>query len=151
MTANSLVSFPHRGSVQIVGSFQNGVLAELLLKSQHRILQLFLFFQLSGVREQIDLEESLVFDHTVGGYCDPSYGQCFINYSLEQLSCGRDQDTAEVGRIIQLRAAVSTLRNGAAVVVDVYRASVLSAITVFSIVANIQCQAVRNQTFIRQL
>ena len=95
------------------------------------------------------MEESLIFDHTVGGYCDPSYRQCFIRYSLEQLSCGRDQDTAEIGRVIQFCAAMSTFRNGAAVVVDVYWTSVLSAVTVFPVIANIQCQTVRNQPFIR--
>ena len=95
MTAYLLISLPHRSAVQIVGSFQNGVLTELLLESQHRILQLFLFFQLSCVREYVDLEEALVFDHTVGGDCDPSYRQCFISYSLKQLSCGRDQDAPE--------------------------------------------------------
>lgn len=100
MAAYLLISLPHRSAVQIVGSFQNGILAELLLESQHRILQLFLFFQLCGVCEQIDLEDALVLDHTVGGYCDPSYRQGFISYSLEQLSCGRDQNTAKVGRVI---------------------------------------------------
>ena len=37
------------------------------------------------------MEKSLIFDHTVGSYCDPSYRQGFIRYSLEQLSCGRDE------------------------------------------------------------
>ena len=41
------------------------------------------------------MEKSFVFDHTVGGDCDPSYRQCFISYSLKQLSCGRDQDASE--------------------------------------------------------
>ena len=50
MAADSLVPLSHRCTIQIVGSFQNGVLAELLLESQHRILQLFLFFQLSCVQ-----------------------------------------------------------------------------------------------------
>ena len=74
------------------------------------------------------MEESIVFDHTVGSYCDPSYRQGFISYSLEQLSCGRDQDASEVGRIIQFCAAMSTFRNSAAVVVNVYRTSVLAAV-----------------------
>ena len=121
MAAYLLISLSHRCSVQIVGSFQNGILSELLLETKHRILQLLLFFQLGRVCEQVNLEESLVFDHTVGGYCDLSHGQCFIGYSLEQLSCGRNQDTSEVGRIIQFCAVMSTLRNGAAVVVDVYQ------------------------------
>lgn len=51
MAAYLLISFPHRCTIQIVGTFQNGVLAELLLETQHRILQLFLFFQLGCVRE----------------------------------------------------------------------------------------------------
>ena len=97
------------------------------------------------------MEKSLIFDHTVGSYCDPSYRQGFISYSLEQFSCGRDQDASEVGRIIQFCAAMSTFRNSAAVVVDVYRTSVLAAVTVFPGLAHIQCQAVRNQTFVRQL
>jgi hypothetical protein len=96
------------------------------------------------------LEESLIFDHTVGSYCDPSYRQGFISYTLEQLSCGRDQDASEVGRIIQFCAAMSTFRNSAVVVVNVYRTSVLAAVTVFTVIAHIQCQAVRNQTFVRQ-
>ena len=151
MAAYLLIPFSHRCAVQIVGSFQNGVLAELFLESQHCILQLFLFFQLSCVREQINLEESLIFDHTVGGYCDPSYGQCFIGNSIKQLSCGRNQDASEVGRIIQLRAAMCALRNGATVVVNVYRTSVLAAVSVFTVIAHIQRQAVRYQTFVRQL
>ena len=44
-----------------------------------------------------------------------------------------------------------TLRNSAAVVIDVYRTSILSAVTVFPVIAYIQCQAIRYQTFIRQL
>ena len=56
------------------------------------------------------MEESLVFDHTVGGYCDPSYGQCFISYSLEQLGCGRNQDASEVGRIIQREVRMAILK-----------------------------------------
>ena len=51
VAAYLLISIPHRCTVQIVGTFQNGVLAELLLETQHRILQLFLFFQLGCVRE----------------------------------------------------------------------------------------------------
>ena len=31
MAAYLLISFPHRCAIQVVGSFQNGVLAELLL------------------------------------------------------------------------------------------------------------------------
>ena len=61
-----------------------------------------------------------------------------------------DQDASEVGRIIQFCAAMSTFRNSAAVVIDVYRTSVLSAVAVFTVIAHIQCQAVRNQTFVRQ-
>jgi len=79
MAAYLLIPFPHCCTIQIVGSFQNGILSELLLETKHRILQLLLFFQFGGVREQIDLEESLVFNHTVGGYCDPSHSQCFIS------------------------------------------------------------------------
>ena len=41
--------------------------------------------------------------------------------------------------------------NSAAVVVNVYRTSVLAAVTVFTVIAHIQCQVVRNQTFVRQL
>ena len=94
------------------------------------------------------MEESLIFDHTVGSYCDPSYRQGFISYTLEQLSCGRDQDASEVGWIIQFCAAMSTFRNSAAVVVNVYRTSVLAAVTVFPIITYIQCQAVRYQSFV---
>ena len=43
---------------------------------------------------------------------------------------------------------MSTLRNGAAVVIDVHRTSILAAVTVFPVIANIQCQAIRYQTFI---
>ena len=138
----------YRERLSGVGPFQNGILSEVLLETKHRIQQLFLFFQHSGVREQVNLEEAFAFDHTVDGYCDPSHGQCFISYSLEQLSCGRDQDTSEVGRIIQFRTAMSTLRNGAAVVINVYRSSVLSAVAVFPVIAYIQRQAIRNQSFI---
>lgn len=151
MATYLLISFPHCCTIQIVGSFQNGVLSEFLLETKHCILQLLLFFQLRGIREQVDLEEALIFDHTVGSYCDPSYRQGFISYSLEQLSCGRDQDASEVGRIIQFCAAMSTFRNSAAVVIDVHRTSVLSAVAVFPVITHIQCQAVRNQTFVRQL
>ena len=83
MVAYLLISIPHCCTIQIVGPFQNGILSELLLETKHRIQQLFLFFQLSGVREQVNLEEAFAFDHTVDGYCDPSHGQCFISYSLE--------------------------------------------------------------------
>lgn len=40
---------------------------------------------------------------------------------------------------------MSTLWNGAAVVVNVYRTSVLSAVTVFPVIAHIQCQAIKGR------
>ena len=45
MTAYLLISLPHRSAVQIVGSFQNGVLAELLLDGQHSRLHFLLPLQ----------------------------------------------------------------------------------------------------------
>ena len=46
---------------------------------------------------------------------------------------------------------MSTFRDSAAVVVDVYLTSVLAVVTVFPVIANIQCQAVCNQSVICQL
>ena len=69
----------------------------------------------------------------------------------DQIGTPTYQDASEVGRIIHFCAAMSTFRNSAAVVVNVYRTSVLAAVTVFTVIAHIQCQAVRNQTFVRQL
>lgn len=54
----------------------------------------------------------------------------------------RDQDTAEVCRVIRFCAAMSTFRNGATVVVNVYWTSVLSAVAVFLVVVHIQCQVI---------
>ena len=83
MTADLFVSFFHGGSVQIICAFQDSILTELLLDAQHDFLQLLFFFQLFGVREQVNLEDTFVLDHTIGGNRYPSDGQCFIGYSLE--------------------------------------------------------------------
>ena len=63
------------------------------------------------------MEKSFVFDHTVSSYSDPSHGQCFISYFLEQLSCGRDHlkgnriELSEEGKEV-LNQKISQLRKG---------------------------------------
>lgn len=83
------------------------------------------------------MEDTFVFDHTVGCDGNPSHGQSLIGYLVEQSSRSLDELTAEVGRIVQSYTTVSAFRNGAAVVVDVYWAVVGSVITVLSVIADI--------------
>ena len=69
MTANLTITLSHSGTFQIVGALQNSIFSELLLNTEHGRLQGFLSFQLAGVGEQVDLQDALILDHPVGGYC----------------------------------------------------------------------------------
>ena len=69
MTADLTVSFTHGRAIQIVRTFQHGILAELLLDAQHGFLQGFLALQFAGVGEEIHLQDALILDYPVGGYC----------------------------------------------------------------------------------
>lgn len=55
VTADLTVPFSHGCAFQIVGALQNSVLSELLLDTEHGLLQGFLPLQLAGVSEQIYL------------------------------------------------------------------------------------------------
>ena len=55
MAAYLAVPFSHGCAIQIVGALQNSVLSELLLDTEHGLLQGFLPLQLAGVSEQIYL------------------------------------------------------------------------------------------------
>ena len=71
------------------------------------------------------MEESLIFDHTVGSDCDPSYRQGFISYSLEQLSCGRDHlkgsriELSEEGKEV-LNQKISHLLKGQEIIIKYF-------------------------------
>ena len=101
VAADLLISLFHGGTIQIVRAFQHGVLAELLLQPQHDFLELLFLFQLGRVCEQINLEDALVIDHTVGCNGDPSHGQRLISNLVEQGDGRLDELTSEVGRIVQ--------------------------------------------------
>ena len=58
---------------------------------------------------------------------------------------------AEIGRVVQSCTAVGTLRNSAAVVIDVDRSVIDALVAVLSVVTDVQCQAVRDQSLIREL
>ena len=58
---------------------------------------------------------------------------------------------AEIGRGVQSCTAVGTLRNSAAVVISVDRTVIDAFVTVFPVIADVQCQAVRDQSFVREL
>ena len=83
MAANSLIPFPHSGTIQIVRAFQYGILAELFLQTQHDFLELLFLFQLRGVCEQINLEDALVLNHAVGRNDNSSYSQGLVCNLIE--------------------------------------------------------------------
>lgn len=58
---------------------------------------------------------------------------------------------AEIGRVVQSCTAVSTLRNSASVVVNVNWTVVDTLVTVLPVVPDVQCQAVRDQSLVREL
>ena len=151
MTADLTVPFTHGRSIQIVRTFQHGILAELFLDVQHRFLQGFLPFQLAGVSEQIHLQDTLILDYTVCRYCYSPQSQISVGDAVEQFRGSSHQLAAEIGRVVQSCTAVSTLRDSAAVVIDMDRTVIDALVAVLSVVTDVQCQAVRDQSLVREL
>ena len=58
---------------------------------------------------------------------------------------------AEIGRVVQPCTAVGTLRNSAAIVIDMDRTVIDAFVAVLPVVADVQCQAVRDQSLVREL
>lgn len=151
MTAYLAVTLSHSGTFQIVGALQNSVFSELLLNAEHGRLQGFLPLQLAGISEQIHLQDALILDHTVCCDCYSPHSQISIGNAVEQFRGSCHQLAAEIGRVVQSCTAVGTLRNSAAVVIDVDRTVIDALVAVLPVIANVQCQAVRDQSLVREL
>ena len=151
MTTDLFIAVFHGGSVQIICAFQDSILTEHLLDTQHDFLQLLFLFQLRSVREQIDLKDAFIFDHMVGCNRYPSDGQGLVGYLVEQGHSSLNELASKVGRIIQLRTAVCALWHCATIMIDMDGTVVLPAVTVLAVIADIQCQRICNQPLVRKL
>src|SRR5699024_10000209 len=114
-------------------------------------LEAFFFFQPGGVSKKIGLEDARVLHHPVGGEGQSAHRQLGVRDAVEQGRCGGLQLAAQIGGRLQPDAAVGGLGQGAAVPVNVHRATVTAAVAVFPVVADVQSQAVGDKVLVHQL
>lgn len=74
-----------------------------------------------------------------------------VGNAVKQFRGGSHQLAAEIGRVVQTCTTVGPLRNSASVVVNVNWTVIDALVAVLSVIADVQCQAVRDQSLVREL
>ena len=91
------------------------------------------------------------FTNPIGGEGQAADRQLGIGDAVEQSRSRGLQLAAQVGGRLQSDAAVAGLGQGAAIPVDLHRATVTAAVAVFPVVADVQCKPVGDKPLIHQL
>ena len=151
MAANLFISLPHGSAIQEVRAFQDGVLSILLFNSQHSLLQVLFFFLLFYIGKQVKLVYPFILYHPVRGNRDPAHCERPIGDPVKQLHSCCDNPTSQIGGISQMCTAMGSLWHGPPIVVNMYRAAVGTLVAVFPVIANVQCQAIRDKIFVGEL
>lgn len=151
MAADLFIPLPHGSAIQEVRAFQDGVLSILLFNAQQSLLQGLFLFLLFYIGKQVKLVYPFVLYYPVSGHRDSAHCERPIGDPVKQLHSCCDNRTSQIGGISQMCTAMGSLWHGPPIVVNMYRAAVGTLVAVFPVIANVQCQAIRDKIFVGEL